>query len=74
MKPYSFYFHYNKPASLQQGRPVMSVHWKNTCILVYGVDCSVPTHSRINKTVPSVVMTGYATRCDISPEGIAVLR
>jgi len=57
---YSFFYHYNKPASRQQGKPVISVHYKGVCLMVNNLVCGVPTKGRINKRQPFFVMTGKA--------------
>jgi hypothetical protein len=46
-KPAAFYFHYNKPASLSAGEPRMSIHYRDQCLIVKGVECRVPVKSRI---------------------------
>lgn len=60
MKNYSFFFHYNKPASLQAGTNKLSIHFRDTCHIVDGVKCDVPIGSRNKKTQPRCVMTGKA--------------
>ena len=60
MKEYSFYFHYNKPASLVAKKPKLSVHFKNSCIIVDKIDCRVKIVSRNKKTQPRCVMAGKA--------------
>jgi len=58
---YSFFFHYNKPASRQKGSPVISLHYKQQCHLVGNVVCNVPTKGKINvKRQPNFVMAGKA--------------
>lgn len=58
MKPRAFFFHYNKPASRQAGKPVISVHWKGACHFVDNVDVRVPVKGRIGKRQPYFVMAG----------------
>lgn len=60
----SFFFHYNKPASRQRGKPVISIHYKDRCLLVDNIVCSVETKGRINKRQPFFVIAGKAS--DIS--------
>lgn len=55
----AFFFHYNKPASLQRKVPTLSIHTAGKCILVENIDCKVPTKTRIRKTSPKIVMCGY---------------
>lgn len=60
MKKYRFFLHYNKPASKSLKRPVWSVHFRNKCHIVDGINCSEKTESKINKRQPYVVMQGFA--------------
>lgn len=60
MKAFSFFYHYNKPASLKRGRTTISLHYCGKCHLVEEVDCYVHTASRIKKMSPRFVMTGKA--------------
>jgi hypothetical protein len=53
---YSFFFHYNKPASREQKKPVISVHYKDQCFLVENIVCNVPTKGKLNKRQPYFVM------------------
>lgn len=59
-RSYSFFFHYNKPASRTKGVPVISIHYRGQCLLVQNIVCSVPTSGKINKRQPFFVMTGKA--------------
>jgi hypothetical protein len=59
-RSYSFFFHYNKPASRAKGSPVISIHYRGQCFLAGNIVCSVPTVGRINKRQPFFVMTGKA--------------
>lgn len=54
----AFWFHYNKPASAQEKRPVMSVHFKGACHLVHQVVCDVRLVTRERTTQPRMVMWG----------------
>jgi hypothetical protein len=67
-----FFFHYNKPASRQAGKPVLSVHWKGACHFVDNVVCCVPCSGKINKRQPYFVMRGYGM-VRISPLNIAII-
>ena len=58
-----FWFHYNKPASRKQGRPVMTVHSQGICHMVHHIECKVPVETRIRKTQPHVVLAGSGTLC-----------
>lgn len=69
----SFFFHYNKPASLSAGEPRLSIHFRGACFLAHGVECRVPVQSRNRRTQPRCVMAGKATHVTITPEQIAVI-
>lgn len=58
MKPYSFFYHYNKPLSKSLGRTVLSIHYKKQCHFVHDVVINVPTKSRQRKTQPHCVICG----------------
>lgn len=58
---YSFYFHYNKPASMQAGSNRLSVHYRDVCHIVESIDCRVPIKTRHKKTQPRCVMTGKSS-------------
>ena len=60
MKPFSFFFHYNKPLSQKWGRNVMSIHYKGACLFVESLTCNVPTSTRDRKSQPRCVITGKA--------------
>lgn len=61
-RPYSFFFHYNKPASRQRGHPVMTLHVRGACHTCRALVIDVPTTTREQKTQPHIVVTGKATR------------
>lgn len=54
----SFFFHYNKPASIKSGKPVISLHYDKKCHLIENIECLVPTRGRIRKDQPLFVMVG----------------
>ena len=58
MKTYSFWFHYNKPQSRKNGKPILTVHYKGQCIFVEDLIINVPTHLRIRKQQPHAVISG----------------
>ena len=60
-----FFFHYNKPESVRQGRNVLTVHWKGTCHLVNSISCDVPTETHHQKRQPRCVIRGWATSISI---------
>lgn len=53
-----FWFHYNKPASLKQGRNILTVHQGKTCHLVTGIFCTVPIKTEDRKTQPRCILKG----------------
>lgn len=65
MREYSFFYHYNKPASKARGKPVISIHYRNQCILVSNIICEVHTKGRLNKRQPYFVVTGRAKNIEI---------
>lgn len=60
-KKFSFFFHYNKPASRAAKRPIWSVHAQKVCQIVDDIVCKVPCHSRSRKKQPFAVMAGKAS-------------
>ena len=54
------FYHYNKPASNAAGRPQLSIHYKKQCFIVDGIECNVPTKSKIRAKQPRVVIAGKA--------------
>jgi len=60
-----FFFHYNKPESRKQGRNVLTVHWKNSCIPVNHLKIDVPIESHTQKSQPHCVMRGFANSVEI---------
>ena len=61
MRPKTFWFHYNKPASKKQGRNVLTVHWNGQCHLVNSLNCNVPVETSNRKQQPRCVIKGKAT-------------
>jgi hypothetical protein len=57
-KPRAFWYHYNKPASAKAGRPMFTVHQSGVCHVVHGVQCHVPTRTRIRSSQPRAVVGG----------------
>ena len=64
-KPKRFFFHYNKPESRKQGRNVLTVHWRNSCIPVNHLKINVPIESHTQKSQPHWVMRGFANKVEI---------
>ena len=61
MKEYRFWFHYNKPESRKLGKPIMTVHYKDECIMTNRIKCNVPTETHERKRQPYMVIRGWAT-------------
>tara|TARA_R110000737_G_scaffold244896_1_gene255721 strand:+ start:350 stop:577 length:228 start_codon:yes stop_codon:yes gene_type:complete len=59
------FFHYNKPYSKRTGTHKWSVHFRGKCMMVSNISCLIPTHSKVNKIQPYVVMRGLAKEVDI---------
>ena len=55
---HAFWFHYNRPASVQAGEARMSIHYRGRCHIVDHVICQVPVSSRRRASQPHVVMAG----------------
>ena len=68
VRPRRFFFHYNKPESRKQGRNVLTVHWKNSCIPVNNIKVNVPTESHKQKQQPHCVIRGFAESVEILEE------
>ena len=60
-KKYSFFYHYNKPASRVAGRPQLSIYYRGQCHIVDAVELRVNTWSKVRKTQPHVVICGKGT-------------
>lgn len=53
-----FWFHYNKPEAKRQGKPVLTVHQSNKCMLVHHIVCDVPVKTHLRNTQPRCVVKG----------------
>ncbi len=65
MRPYSFFYHYNKPLSQRRGIPQVSVHWRGQCIIADNVVVNVPTRWRVKTRQPRFVVAGKAKSVDV---------
>lgn len=72
VKPFAFFFHFNKPLSQKKGKPVISLHYKEQCCFVDNVVCSVTTKGRVRKRQPRFVMCGRAHAISIQ-DGVAYI-
>jgi hypothetical protein len=68
----AFFFHYNKPVSMSAGEPRLSVHFRDTCMIVKAIECAVPIKSRNRRTQPRCVMSGRAREVTVK-NGIALI-
>lgn len=57
-KKYSFYFHYNKPASKKAGKNILSIHYRGACHTVNNIECKVPISTKHRKRQPHCVLVG----------------
>lgn len=69
MRKYSFFFHYNKPASQKAGSPKMSVHYRGVCHVVDHVVSHVGCESKYRKQQPHCVMSGQASNVTFRGDG-----
>lgn len=69
-KQYSFFLHYNKPASKSAGCNILSIHYKKQCHLVHDVECNVPLKTKHRKTQPHCVLVGKGILRIINNVGI----
>ena len=69
-----FWFHYNKPESKKQDCNVMTVHWKNKCVLENGIKCLVATESHDQKRQPHSIIRGWCDKVNFvdHPDGKTV--
>lgn len=67
-KQQAFWFHYNKPLSLQRKKNILTVHFNGVCHFVEGLDCRVPIKTRNRKLQPRCVMAGKASDIRIENE------
>lgn len=61
-----FFFHYNKPESKKQDKNVLTVHWKNSCIPVNDIKCSVALETHSRTLQPRCVMRGWADNVTVT--------
>lgn len=73
MKKRRFWFHYNKPESKKQGRTVLTVHWKGSCIQVNSIKCHALTETHERKRQPHCVVRGWAHEVKVCEHGKALI-
>lgn len=61
-----FWFHYNKPQTQRTGKVKISLHFDKKCHIVDSLKILVPTVSKIKKTQPLFVMSGYSNNIKIT--------
>ena len=54
----TFWFHFNKPQSLKEGKPQITIHYMNTCYIVDNLEINVPTYGYLRKEQPRFVVKG----------------
>lgn len=72
-----FFYHYNKPASKQVGKAMVSVHVNKTCHIVDGsllrINC--PNEGKVNpKKQPHFVMQGWCDSVTLTHEGGIIIQ
>lgn len=65
-RKYSFFYHYNKPASKVAGKNKLTLHWRKQCILVDKIFCNVNTRTMDRKRQPHCVVKGQAEILNIA--------
>ena len=65
----TFWYHYNKPASLKFGTPKLTVHHRGVCYIVDKIECYTNTWSHNRNTQPRVVIKGKAKQFTTKTEG-----
>jgi hypothetical protein len=68
-KQYTFFYHYNKPASKAAGKNKLTVHWRQKCILVDKIFCFVESRTVDRKTQPHCVIKGLAKQLELTNVG-----
>lgn len=69
----AFFYHYNKPASASAGKPQITLHYKQTCLIVDNIDVQVPTKGRLRKRQPRFVVTGKCSSVEII-DNVAIVK
>mgnify|MGYP006896938280 CR=1 FL=1 len=66
-----FFFHYNKPKSQQEGKPQISLHYRNQCHIVDNIVVNTPTNGKIRNEQPHFVVEGEAYIIEIDDNNVA---
>jgi hypothetical protein len=73
VKQKAFWFHYNKPLSLQRKKNILTIHFDGACHFVEGLDCRVPIKTRNRKVQPRCVMAGKAVSIKVENETAVII-
>lgn len=68
-KKYTFFYHYNKPASRAAGKNKLTIHWRGKCILVDKIFCFVESRTVDRKSQPHCVIKGQAEILELTNVG-----
>ena len=63
MRRRRFWYHYNKPASKEAGKTVLTVHYDGACMAVDKISCKVPTETHARQRQPYCVVRGWCEGC-----------
>jgi hypothetical protein len=66
-RKYRFFYHYYK----QKGK--MSIHFRDSCVVVDDVECNVPCETKWRKTQPRLVMQGFAKKVEFEGNKAIIL-
>ena len=58
MRKKVFWYHYNKPQSLKEGKPKITIHQGGVCHIVDNIVCNTPTYGHLRKEQPRFVVKG----------------
>jgi hypothetical protein len=72
-KQKAFWFHYNKPLSLQRKKNILTIHFDGACHFVEGLDCRIPIKTRNRKIQPRCVMAGKAPEIKLENETAIII-
>lgn len=61
----TFWYHYNKPASLKSKKPKLTLHFSKACHIVESIVCDVKTFTHLRKDQPRIVVKGHANKIEI---------
>lgn len=74
MRKYVFWFHYNKPKTVANGKPQITIHYKKQCLIVDNLVVGVPTEGKIRTgEQPNFVVRGKCSQLTVI-DGIAYIK